>query len=213
MNNSSTAGEDDEHLSASPRPTSGLPRELARLSATGLLSISGLIAFQLYLWHYYQRPDAFVAVQSNWAEAKPRAHPILETLTLKAVIPPAFGPLKYAIRGDISELLTPTRWNALWNVLLVSLGVVGLIRPGRVPRVFYLLPILVFLEAWLPDPVRGGRLVGIARYQLMALPSFLLLAHWMANRWPAVLRLALCAGWLALQCLYLRHYVNWILVS
>lgn len=190
------------------RPKCPWPRQLARLGALGMLSISGLLAYQLYLWHYYQRPDAFVAVQSNWEKTDPQDNPVLWIVTLKPVLQPALGPLKYALRGDIERLLTPVRWNALWNVILVTIGIIGLARPGPVPRVFFLLPILVFLEAWLPDPCRGHRLLGIARYQLMALPSFLLLAAWMTTRWPALLRAGLIVVWLMMQCMYVRAFAN-----
>jgi hypothetical protein len=76
-----------------------------------------------------------------------------------------------------------------------------------------LLPILVFLEAYLPDPDRGSRLIGNARYQLMALPAFPLLASWLAAPRLAPARYLLCAGMLALQCVYIRLFVNWILVG
>ena len=84
-------------------------------------------------------------------------------------------------------------------------------RPSRASR--FLLPIFVFLLAYLPDPVNGGRLVGIARYQLAALPCFALLAGWrVLRRWPVVFVVLLAAAFF-LQCLYVRGFCNWVLVG
>jgi hypothetical protein len=200
---------------------------LARAAGVGLLCVSGIIAFQLHLWQHYGRPDAFVAVQSAWETQKEPENKALTLLTFKSVIQPATRPLKDSARGlthlalghtdqakkYFQRLLTPEDWNPFISLTIVVLGVVGLIRPGRLPRILYLLPILVFLEGYLPDPYRGGRLIGIARYQLISLPAFLLLASWLAGlrvQWP---RYALCLGMLGLQCIYVRRFVNWILVS
>jgi hypothetical protein len=194
-------------------PRAGIASTLLRLALVGLISISGFLAFQGWLWHYYGRPDAFSAVQSNWETKAKVDDPVLRVLTLKSVVQPAFRPIKFALRGEFDLLKTSTNWNPLWNLCILMLAVAGLFRPSGVPRLLYLLPILVFLEAWWPDPYRGDRLVGIGRYQLIAVPCFLLLAGWMAARWPALVRYGFCAGLLFLQCVFIRDFVNWILVG
>lgn len=200
---------------------------LFRTTAIGLISVAGLIAFQLYLWHYYGRPDAFVAVQDTWQPGSSAPQPLLELVTLKPLVQPAFKPFKYTVRGlyhlvrlhtgqagdQFRRLLDPTTWNPLLNLTLVVAAVVGLLRPGPIPRILFLLPILVFVEAWLPDPYRGSRMIGIARYQLIALPAFLLLAGWLALPRRAFLRYGVCAALLVLQCIYIAVFANWYLVS
>lgn len=195
---------------------------LLRLTAIGLISITGIIAFEVHLWHHYGRPDAFVAIQESWAQQMPPDR-IVRLVTLSPVVPPAFKPIKYTARGlfhlarldlpaaqdQFERLLVPANWNPLFNLTLVVAGIVGLLRPGRIPRVFYLLPILVCLEAYLPDPYMGGRMIGIARYQLIALPAFLLLANALARPRLAIVRYALCLGMLALQCIYVAIFVDW----
>ena len=82
-------------------------------------------------------------------------------------------------------------------------------------RARFPLPILVLLEAYAADPFRGDRLVGIARYQLVALPCFLLVGTWLSRlRGPAhIVTAGLLSILLALQCLYISRFVDWILVS
>jgi hypothetical protein len=206
---------------------STLSRRLLRVFAVGAIGISGLLSFQLYLWHHYGRPDAFEAAQANW-QTKPAAHPIINVLTLKPVLEPAFRPIRYLLHGHFRDLVQlrpgepgrrddgrsgPLVWNALFNCVIVGIAIAGLVRPGRIPRLLFLLPIFVFLMAYLADPVRGGRLVGIARYHLIAVPCFL----WIATR-PAVRRHPIVLGTvmlglLLLQCVYVQHFVNWHLVS
>jgi hypothetical protein len=193
-----------------PRPP--LPRRLILWGAIGLITISGLIAYELFLWQHYGRPDAFFAAQVSWAPTVAK-HPWHRILTLTPVIQPALQPVKSVLRGDFGALLEPTTWNATFNLLALIVGIVGLCRPRRIPRIVFLLPIFVFLLAYLPDPVKGGRLVGIARYQLAALPCFALLAGWrLLRRWPVVFAVLLVALFF-LQCLYVRGFCNWILVG
>ena len=134
-----------------------------RLLLLGTVCVSGLVAFQLYLWHHFGRPDAFIAVQQRWGHRQTEvSNPILRVVTLKSIVQPAFRPIKAMFRGQIDHLLTPTQWNGLWNLLILIVAIVGISRRRAIPRLSFLLPILVLLEAFAADPVRGGRLVGIA---------------------------------------------------
>ena len=188
------------------------PRRLVRWAAVGLLSISGLLLHELNLWHRYGRPDAYFAAQTYWAPQHVR-NPWHRILALTPVIQPSLLPVKVTLRGQFGELLHARTWNQLFNLLIVILGVVGLCRPGRIPRVAFLLPIFIFLLAYLPDPAAGGRLVGIARYQLAALACFLLIARRLVRpRWWPVLPGVLAAG-LFLQFCYVRGFCNWELVG
>lgn len=185
-------------------------RRITRCAAIACVSVSGLAAYQLYLWHTYDRFDAYFAAQETWTPA-PERHALLKTLTFWSLIEPSFRPIKYAARGQFEKLTDPWTWNYFFNLLLVSVAVYGLFRPGLLPRWTFLLPILACLMAWLPDPAGGGRLLGIARYQLIALPCFAALAAWRGWR-PALLAIVV-AALLALQVSYIQRYCNWMLVS
>lgn len=182
-------------------------------AAIGVVSISGLLAHATYLWTYYGRPDAYFAAQKTWEIANSSERSWFKLLTLQPVLEPAVKPIKYALRGEWGKLADGRNWNRLINVLMLSVAVVGLRRPGPIPRPALLLTILVFLMAYLDDPFTGGRMLGIARYHLIGLPCFLWLALrpcW--ERWRATFG-ALVAVLLVLQCVYMAGYVDWILVS
>lgn len=200
------------------RPYRSWPRRIGAIALLGALSVSGLAAFQFYLWQHYGRFDAWTAAQQSWSP-KPVPRAWSKALTLRPVLQPALQPFKCVIRGvrgepgAFAKLLEPFTWNMTFNVLILFIAGAGLYRPRNIPRLAFLLPILLFLIAYLPDPVTGERLVGIARYQLVALPCFVWLAGWSGlRRWPAVF-IALLAALLAFQTIYVAQFCNWILVS
>ena len=178
--------------------------------AVGLICIAGFLAFQAYLWHHYGRPDTFAATQSNWAHSKPVPNPVERILTLKPVLQPALKPVLYLLRGEFSKFADPLiTWNPIFDLIVLIVCAAGLIRPGPIPRVLFLLGILVFLMAYLPDPYRGARMIGIARYHLIAIPVFLSLAAWIFRQWPPYARYGLLVGLLAVQCMFAREFADW----
>ncbi len=196
------------------RTGTSLVRRLLLMLCLGTVSVSGFLAYQGYLWHLYDRPDAFFAAQQNWHAHPDPANPIFKILTLKPVLHPMFRPFKYIARRQWDRLFEPPRFaNPFFNLVILVLAVWGLRRPGTVPRVFYLLPILVFLMGYLPDMANGGRLIGIARYQLIALPCFLLLTRWMLARWRGWGVAVLCLLLLAYQGYYIHLFACQVLVS
>jgi hypothetical protein len=185
---------------------------LPRVALIGLVAVSGLIAHELYLMWFYGRWDAYFAAQAPWKPARQVVGWTFwrKTLTLSPILKPSFAPLLAVLRGRFADLLEPVTWNMLLNSILVGLSIYGLCRPGRIPRVVFALPILMFLMAYLLDPALGTRMVGIARYQLVALPSFLLLARWQLwQRRPGILA-TLAVLMLALQIVYVRQFCNWV---
>lgn len=208
---------------------------LLRSAVIGLVAISGIAAHELYLCGHYGTLSAYGQTQKFWA-LQPASNPVRKALTLRPVLAPAVRPLKAVAYGDWAALAQPMTWNAAFNVAIVAVAIAGFlgggvssaggpagsVRPGAggapvswparlTAGLVFLLPILQFLMAWLPDPVSGARLVGIARYQLVALPCFALAGLWLSRR--PVWLLLVCTGLLALQRVYIQQFANWILVS
>lgn len=183
------------------------PATLARLCASALISVSGLLAHQGYLAAHYGRTDAFAAAQQTW-RARTVKKPLRDALTLRPVLSAAWRPVNYVLSGRWDRLAAHRTWDSFLNVLLLSIACAGLWRPGPFPRVVYLLAILTFLMAWLPDPAGGARLYGISRYQLIAIPCFVRLAQWSAFRSVPCLA-AWLALWLTLQTVWMRGFVDW----
>lgn len=188
------------------------PRRLAKTAVIGVVSVSGLIAYQLFLWHKYGRPDAFFAAQANWAAPEAR-NPWERALTLRPVLAASTRPLKCLAAGQFDKLLEGHTWNDLLNLSILVIALVGLWRPRGLPRLAFLIPLLQFALAYAQDPVTGARLVGIARYQLVALPCFALLAVWLSGLRARPLLVVLLAGQLFLQCFYMRGYADWEMVG
>lgn len=165
-----------------------LGRRWLRLGGLGLLCISGNLAHFGYLWVYYGRPDAYFACQEKW-ELPPPHHALEKTLTLRPVIQPALEPIKCVLRGQPERLLHQRTWNMAISVTMILLSLIGLFRPGGAPRMIYLFAPLMFLMAYLPDTASGGRMIGLSRYMLASLPSWMVLARWPLlhrRRWTLV---------------------------
>lgn len=183
-----------------------------RIIPIGLLSISGILCLELFLWWHYGRADAYFAAQANWVLPSV-SNPWHKALSLTPVLKAALQPLKFALYGDFAKLLEPKVWNPFWNLAIVTVAVLGLFRSRRVPRIAFALPLLILLEAYLPDPVTGGRMIGIARYQLVALPCFLAVAASMSSKRRILVPFLACLAMLCMQCLYVRLFCDWILVG
>ena len=150
----------------------GRRRGWSRLLAVGLLSISGFLAYQAFLWVRYDRPDAFLVVQKHWPP-KEVGHPWVRMLTLQPVLEGSVRPIKYAVRGEFAKLAEPWTWNPLLLLLVLATAVAGLVKPGKVTRLLFLLPIIIFLVGYVPGLGGLSRFNAMARYQVAALPCFL----------------------------------------
>lgn len=188
------------------------PVRWLRAIGVGVVAIAGILAHEAYLWNHYGRADAYFAAQESW---KPKERPDYwrRVFTLKPVLQPAFEPIKGVARGDFEALKNPTTWNQFWNVGILTIAICGLVWPGFLARVPFLIPILMFLMGYLADPAGGARLVGIARYQLAALPCFAWLAgvRGVRDGWVGIG--LLCAMLMLLQIRYVQLFCDWVLVS
>lgn len=180
--------------------------------ALGLVSCWGLVAHESFLWNKYGRWDAYFAAQRSWTPQGYVRHAAWKAALLRPVIVPALRPVENVLRGHWPRMSAHRTWDLFFNLVLLTTGIVGLIRPGPMPRAAYLLPILAFVIAWLPDPVTGARLYGISRYQLVALPCFARLGAAFSGR-SRVLIGGLLLAMFALQCLFMAGFVDWLPVG
>jgi hypothetical protein len=179
-------------------------RWLLLLAALALVSISGAVLYQGYLTVTYGRIDAYQVAQRNW-ESKPT------TTTTSAAVPdaaPAPLPaddLKQPKRNSLFEALAaPGTLNKplLLGILLVACF--GLLRPGNIPRESYLLPILIFLVAYIPG--QGVRIMSISRFETAAIPCFALMGTYL-SRYPPLLYTIAAVG-LLFECLISSQFAR-----
>jgi hypothetical protein len=170
-----------------------------------------VILYWLYLWHHYGQWDIYFAVQFHWA---PGSTPSMSSLLkFKFFVRPITRLLMNLLQRHYKELLVPQNWNPLLILGMLVLAAVGLSRSPTVPKIYFILPVFIFLLGYLPDPFTGSRLQGMPRYQLVSVPCFLLLAQWdwfRRNGWAFYA--LLCMG-MVLQLIYMRRYANWDMVS
>jgi len=167
-----------------------LGRRLVITALAGVLSASGLIAFQAYLWHRYDRPDAYLAAQKTWEgpEGTMRVRPPLSDW-----------------RWYAERFTRPQVWNRGMALVLLVATLAGLFSRrwrGPVPWVTFLIPAIIFVIGW--GPGLGLRSSSLIRFEVAALPCFLLISLWLLTpRFRAALY-AVCAVGFIIQ-LYYAH--------
>lgn len=173
------------------------PTVIGRIIALGLIGNAGIMAYQGYLWHRYDDFNVYFKAQSYWDPnglKNDSNRQIQESIAAqKAVEVRDWG--YFAAKAT-----TPGVWNRLMLLPLFGLMLWGLMRRNLVPRTMYLLPIGIFLLAYVPD--WGLRATSIIRFESAGLPLFLLLAAVLAS-WRRVPLLApLVAAQFAVQLYY-----------
>jgi len=154
-----------------------------------LLSLLGLVAWCLYLWHRVGDPLAFITAQKAWDQgAGPRTW------------------LKFQFFRDVADIRSPRAW-----VLFMAHPVLTLAAACLIPRVFRRFGVgygvftllLIGLSA-----VSTKNFFGMARYLLAAFPCFAVLGEALVER-PGLRRWALPAsgaGLLALTAVFGTGY-------
>jgi len=145
-------------------------KRLAFTAMIGLISISGAIGYQLFLWHRYKAFDAYFQAQLYWE----RADNELQTQLQSAHV----GPERYSVQFFLDRLHRPQGWNRIIAGLFVLVMLIGFWKPGKMPRTYLLLPLIIFLMTALPN--HGLRLSSVVRYESGGLPVFAVLAMWLA---------------------------------
>jgi hypothetical protein len=150
------------------RPEQPLLRRLGLSILVGLVAVLGLIAFQGFIWHRYERFDAYLIAQEYW-------HDTGEVMLLQKNALLANMDGFAAVAGYyMSKAGTPQAWNRVLMWLLVGLSVYGAFRARGVPRLMFAIPLVIFLQTYLP--AWGLRASSVLRYESVALPCFLLVA-------------------------------------
>ena len=181
-------------------------RTLLKLAGLGLLAVSGLIAYEIFMWIRYGDPLVYLGIQSYW-NGPPLSRPPLPAGAGEGD-PISWGP--GAIRDALASwpfierrVTSLSVWNKGWTLLCLLVTGMGLVAPGPLPRLLFGVPLLIFLIAYVPQwgaGVHQVRLLAIARYETAALPCFFLVAWWLRARPRATG--ALVVALLALQLLY-----------
>jgi hypothetical protein len=166
-------------------------QRLGRLGVLGLISISGGLCYQIFLWERYRTPDVYFRAQEFWEEDDKK---MVEAYATSGGAP------RYSVPWFIDRAQTPQAWNRIIALIFVGVMVVGFFRPGPVPRVLFVLPLIIFLMTYLPN--NGLRASSIIRYETAGLPVFALAAYYMARRPLRPLLVALVCLQFAVQMYY-----------
>jgi hypothetical protein len=165
-------------------------RRAMHFIALGAISGSGLLLYEAFLWHRYQSPTAYFDAQKLWKQLD----------TTRVTDDESQGVKRYSFEFFKERLLRPQTWNRGLAVLLLIITVVGLIRPGPIPRVIFLIPLIILLMTCVPD--KGLRVSSLPRYESAAAPLFLLVGLWLANQKRFSLLMILLVAQLAVQIYY-----------
>ena len=170
----------------------GLPwvQRIGRSMLVGLVASSGGLAYGAFLWHRYETPTAYVYAQSFWERGEKVSQMRQEQAGIK----------RWSAEWFMDRAQRPQAWNRIMAAGVLALIVAGFIRPHGIPRVLFILPLLIFLLTAIPN--WGLRASSIYRYETAALPVFALLAILLsrADRRPVLL--ALLCGMFAVQTYY-----------
>jgi hypothetical protein len=146
-----------------------LPHRLRRLVFLGALSFSGVISYELFLWQRYHTSTAYFQAQGDWTH----------TERARRVDDAARGVERYSWQFFWQRILTPQAWNRGLALIILLVTVFGFVKPMGIPRVLFLLPLLIFMMTALPGG--GLRISSLPRYESASIPIFLLTAVWLSK--------------------------------
>jgi hypothetical protein len=170
-----------------------LRRKLAHGFALAAISFSGIFSYELFLWQRYGSPTIYLQAQDNWNH--------VERSRLESQA--AQGVERYSWQFFRDRVMTSQAWNRALALAILALTVAGLIKPMGIPRILFLLPLLIFLMTALPGG--GLRISSLPRYESASIPIFLLAAIWLGSmRSPR--RIAVLAAILVVQFAVQLHY-------
>jgi Gpi18-like mannosyltransferase len=166
-------------------------RRIIVLILIGLVSGSGLLAYEGFLWNRYKTPTAYFESQKNWDQ--------MDQSRLQREA--ASGVRRYSWEFFKERMGRPQSWNRLFALVVTLAILAALIKPPiAVLRVLMLMPLMIFLMTALPGG--GLRISSLTRYLAPAAPLFLACALWLCAGRRTAWTLALLVALLAVQMYY-----------
>ncbi|CAN5435186.1 hypothetical protein BH09PLA1_BH09PLA1_03610 [soil metagenome] len=165
-------------------------KRAAMFLVLGFVSALGGMSYQAFIWQRYKAPDAYFQAQHEWEVGDKE----------KILHEASEGVHRYSLRFFLERAGRPQGWNRVMGLMLVVIIVVGLFKPDPIPRVFFLVPLLIFLMTYLPN--NGLRASSIIRYETAGIPIFLLAAVWLAQLERRAVVLVILGTQLLIQCYY-----------
>jgi hypothetical protein len=150
-------------------PTLPFPKRAAMFVCLGFVSCLGGMLYQGFIWNRYKMFDAYIHAQQEWEDGD-RAMVQQEA---------AEGMQRYSLRFFLDRAGRPQAWNRIVALAIVVVTAVGLFKPGPIPRLFFLVPMMIFLMTYLPN--NGLRSSSIIRYETAGVPIYLLVSIWLSQ--------------------------------
>jgi hypothetical protein len=175
---------------------------LAKTALVGLLSVSGGLAYEAFLWQRYNSPTTYLHAQDYWERAEAEAH-VQQAID--------GGPKRYSLPWWIDRAQRPQAWNRGIALVLLALMVYGLCKPHGIPRILFALPLIIFLMTYVPN--NGLRASSIYRYETAGLPVFALVAVWFSRPERRAALLSLLGAQLAVQIYYAVQFSRGVWVG
>ena len=167
-----------------------VPRRLANVVLLGTISVSGLLCYEGFLWHRYKTPFAYFQAQEHWTQLdRQRMQHDAQS-----------GVKRYSWQFFRDRLGAPQAWNHGLALLILIVTLVGFWKPGSIPRLLFLIPLVILLMTSIPG--WGLRISSVPRYETGAAPLFLLVAIWLSTRRRTPALVGLVALQLAVQVYY-----------
>ena len=133
---------------------------------------------------------------SNTAAVAPPSPPVFIELPVE--------PKRYSVAFFIDRLKTTQAWNRLFALTLFTVMIAALLKPTGIPRILLMLPLIIFLMAYIPNA--GLRASSIFRYESAGIPLFMVLAVWLSAHHRKPLLVSIMAFSLLVQIYYAFLY-------
>ncbi len=152
-------------------------KRLLRGACLGIICISGSLAYQAFLMHRTGDFEIYFKAQKMWEISDDVRRAKAAQL---AAANPELVPPRHTIRFYLEKASTPQAWNRCMALGILSVSLYGLLRRSGVPRVLFIMPLVIFLLGYLPN--NGLRASSVTRYEMASLPVFLAIGYWFARK-------------------------------
>jgi hypothetical protein len=171
-------------------PNLPIPKRAVIFVVLGFISCLGGLIYEGFIWNRYKMFDAYIHAQQEWEDGD-RAMIQQEA---------AEGMQRYSLRFFMDRAGRPQAWNRIVALALVVVTVVGCFKAGPIPRLFFIVPLMIFLMTYLPN--NGLRSSSIIRYETAGVPVFLLASIWLAQMQRRGVVITILCIQMLMQCYY-----------